>query len=631
MSELLHILVAEDDDVDAFIIQCELCKLKTAFTLKRIGAKDNYLQQLEAFGPDAVIASYSFGGLAKLVATRNTWPRIPFLVIRTSPKQRLEVNGETIVTEYFLKNNLGHLASTVEKLAAPALAERQATARSSAPAARPQAAAAMAGVEARTSTVAVPTLTADSDSYASITGQIMAAKAATAPGSGRRTATILPLPAAPARDEERAATLKLEAKLNAHRQTEQSLRASVAKLEQNLGSISGERDALARQLTEVRDLQAKSLAERNELQVIQSRLNAKNEECNRAEKRISELLRLSEEASRLQKELEQRINGLTAAQSATHELLQLEKARREKVEVELEARTRQAGETSREIEQEQGEAVARLQADLRERTQEIGTLRLSVDALARERDELSEQLHRLQDHQSRLVVESRSDLESELARVRSELENATRAISEQAQHHSDLEGKLSESSRQLAEKSARLNDLAARLRADASERRQLQDKLHQISDDLERTVSQRTAELTARNAEIRALSRHLQTGRDEERLSLMKIVQGELEPAVEGLRSDAVQLLKLLRAAESGPAQSVIFAQARRLAGSVERALLGSGRISSSLSDWAGPAPVTTPTVSQTSDRRPGSNPLLNRGLARLKEMITESIAPVSR
>lgn len=83
--EFLKILLAEEDDVKAFVIQCELNKLNTAFSCKRASTREQYLQLLKEFRPGMVLANYDFAGIHLFTETRELAPSVEQVALVPKP------------------------------------------------------------------------------------------------------------------------------------------------------------------------------------------------------------------------------------------------------------------------------------------------------------------------------------------------------------------------------------------------------------------------------------------------------------------------------------------------------------------------------------------------------------------
>jgi PAS domain S-box-containing protein len=79
--DFLKILVAEEDDVEAFLIQCELNKLDTPFLFKRAAHREQYLDALRDFAPTVVVADYRFSGLSLFTETSERAPHVQQVAI----------------------------------------------------------------------------------------------------------------------------------------------------------------------------------------------------------------------------------------------------------------------------------------------------------------------------------------------------------------------------------------------------------------------------------------------------------------------------------------------------------------------------------------------------------------------
>lgn len=73
--------MAEEDDVSAFVLQCELNKLNEPFSFQRASNREEYLQQLRDFSPTLVIASYKLVGPPLIAETRQRAPGARVIVV----------------------------------------------------------------------------------------------------------------------------------------------------------------------------------------------------------------------------------------------------------------------------------------------------------------------------------------------------------------------------------------------------------------------------------------------------------------------------------------------------------------------------------------------------------------------
>jgi hypothetical protein len=118
MGEKLRILILEDVPTDAELQEHELRSAGYSFTCERVDTRDAFLDALDRFAPDVVLADYQlpqFDGMTALRLTRERHPEIPVVMVTGS------INEETAVecikagaVDYVLKNHLRRLAPAVE-------------------------------------------------------------------------------------------------------------------------------------------------------------------------------------------------------------------------------------------------------------------------------------------------------------------------------------------------------------------------------------------------------------------------------------------------------------------------------------------------------------------------------------
>jgi signal transduction histidine kinase len=118
MSDRLHILLLEDVPSDAELAESELRKAELGFTARRVETREAFLQGLEEFAPDLILADYAlphFDGMTAIQLARERAPSIPIIVVTGS------INEETAVecikagaTDYVIKEHLARLGSAVK-------------------------------------------------------------------------------------------------------------------------------------------------------------------------------------------------------------------------------------------------------------------------------------------------------------------------------------------------------------------------------------------------------------------------------------------------------------------------------------------------------------------------------------
>ena len=124
----LRILLLEDSDIDAELLQSHLDKAKLAYSLDRASDRQGFLDGLAA-QPDIILSDYSlpdFDGLTALDLARERMPETPFIFVSG-------VTGEEFATDalrrgavdYVMKRNLSRLPSSVMRAVGEANARRE--------------------------------------------------------------------------------------------------------------------------------------------------------------------------------------------------------------------------------------------------------------------------------------------------------------------------------------------------------------------------------------------------------------------------------------------------------------------------------------------------------------------------
>ncbi len=113
----LHVLLVEDLDVDAELVQRELQRAEIGCRTRRVDTEGAFRRELREFAPDIVLADYTipgFGGMAALEILRREAPLVPLVIVTGSLDE--ETAAECIkagAADYVLKNHLVRLAPAV--------------------------------------------------------------------------------------------------------------------------------------------------------------------------------------------------------------------------------------------------------------------------------------------------------------------------------------------------------------------------------------------------------------------------------------------------------------------------------------------------------------------------------------
>lgn len=115
----LRILILEDEPTDAELMERELRKAGIDFVSRRVDTKDAFIQALEEFRPDVVLADYkrpNFGGLTALKIVRRTHPEVPVIIVTGMLGEELAIELlKAGAKDYVLKDNLARLAPAVQR------------------------------------------------------------------------------------------------------------------------------------------------------------------------------------------------------------------------------------------------------------------------------------------------------------------------------------------------------------------------------------------------------------------------------------------------------------------------------------------------------------------------------------
>ena len=119
MKEKLKILILEDVEFDAELIEYELRREGVKFSSKRVETEENYTKELEEFKPDLILADHSlpkFDGLSALKIANQKCPYTPFLFVSGKIGEEFAVSAlKEGATDYIFKNNLSKLVPAIQR------------------------------------------------------------------------------------------------------------------------------------------------------------------------------------------------------------------------------------------------------------------------------------------------------------------------------------------------------------------------------------------------------------------------------------------------------------------------------------------------------------------------------------
>jgi PAS domain S-box-containing protein len=115
--EGLRILILEDVSTDAELIEVELRRAQMAFASRRVETKEAFLQALEGFAPDLILADYSlpqFNAVDALRLLRQRRTIVPFILVTGTQTEQIAVECmREGADDYILKDTLKRLPSAV--------------------------------------------------------------------------------------------------------------------------------------------------------------------------------------------------------------------------------------------------------------------------------------------------------------------------------------------------------------------------------------------------------------------------------------------------------------------------------------------------------------------------------------
>jgi signal transduction histidine kinase len=122
----LKILLLEDTESDAELVDRALRRANLSFTLRRVDNDADFVRELDENSPDVVLADYrlpTFDGLSALRIVRERYPDLPFLIVSGTLGDEKAVEVLKLgATDYVLKDRLSRLAPAILR-AREALAE----------------------------------------------------------------------------------------------------------------------------------------------------------------------------------------------------------------------------------------------------------------------------------------------------------------------------------------------------------------------------------------------------------------------------------------------------------------------------------------------------------------------------
>lgn len=119
MDELIKILIIEDVPFDAELIDRELQRSGLNFISRRVEEEHEYLNELEHFEPDIILADHSlpnFDGLSALKIANELVPDVPFIFVSGKMGEDFAIEAlKCGATDYVLKGSLSKIVHAVNR------------------------------------------------------------------------------------------------------------------------------------------------------------------------------------------------------------------------------------------------------------------------------------------------------------------------------------------------------------------------------------------------------------------------------------------------------------------------------------------------------------------------------------
>jgi DNA-binding response OmpR family regulator len=118
MEKSLKILMLEDLEEDAGLIERTLEKEKVTFTRMRVETRDDFTTALDAFSPDIILSDHSlpqFNSIEALDICKKHKAHIPFILVTGAVSEEFAVNClRRGADDYILKSNLSRLPMAIQ-------------------------------------------------------------------------------------------------------------------------------------------------------------------------------------------------------------------------------------------------------------------------------------------------------------------------------------------------------------------------------------------------------------------------------------------------------------------------------------------------------------------------------------
>ena len=119
MRKEIRILLLEDNEADAELIQFALRQAGLPFALTRVESESDFITQLDRHTPDVILLDYSvpgFDGLAGLKLAQDKYPDLPSIFVTGTLGEEVVIDMlKSGAVDYVLKTHLSRLPAAVER------------------------------------------------------------------------------------------------------------------------------------------------------------------------------------------------------------------------------------------------------------------------------------------------------------------------------------------------------------------------------------------------------------------------------------------------------------------------------------------------------------------------------------
>lgn len=119
MKKEINVLIIEDVSADVVLINHELRRGGLSFRSKRVGTREEFLEELHSGSPDLILSDHGlpqFDGFTALAMAQSQCPEVPFLFVTGSMGEEVAIESlKSGATDYVLKNRMAGLVPAVTR------------------------------------------------------------------------------------------------------------------------------------------------------------------------------------------------------------------------------------------------------------------------------------------------------------------------------------------------------------------------------------------------------------------------------------------------------------------------------------------------------------------------------------